>query len=310
MSSPEICIQSTGDNSRFRSSSLPLSSSSSHLLFTAFLICLDSSGVISDGEGAGGGAVGVDGLAIGVDGWGDDDGAGCTFMAAKTARTRLRRRRRLAPERVAALLDEGRRQVIRISCCPEECLTLTHALRLLITQRSYKARKSAAVVAATAAVAVAADGVGGKLMHAQSHTTLAQLGTAFKTGLTGKSQQITPSGLADQPSTPLLGEAGVGLGQLSPSLPGWSAFRPTRGGGGGQGLGEAGLAGSVFMVAVDSSSAPTPEAGVGRWKQGCCQGKTTPPKRRGLLITMVCSELITRVSNELITRASSELKQG
>jgi hypothetical protein len=66
------------------------------------------------------------------------------------------------------LSDEKRRQVITISCCPEECLKLTHAQRLLITLHSYKARKSAVVVAASAsavaaAVAVAADGIGGKL---------------------------------------------------------------------------------------------------------------------------------------------------
>jgi hypothetical protein len=74
---------------------------------------------------------------------GDDDGASYTFVAAKAARSRLQRR--LALERAAALSDEGRRQVIIISCCSEECLTLIHTQRLLITQCSYKARKSAVV---------------------------------------------------------------------------------------------------------------------------------------------------------------------
>ncbi len=64
-------------------------------------------GVINDIEGAGGGAGGVDGLATGVDGWGDDDGASCTFVAAKAARSCLRQRRHLAPERAAALSNEG-----------------------------------------------------------------------------------------------------------------------------------------------------------------------------------------------------------
>ncbi len=80
----------------------------------------------------------------------------------------LELRQRLVPERASALSDEKRRQVIIISCCPEEYLTLTHARRPLITLRSYINRKSAVVVEATAsavaaAMAVAADGVGGKL---------------------------------------------------------------------------------------------------------------------------------------------------
>jgi hypothetical protein len=49
-------IQSTGESSRFRPSSSTLSNSSSHLLFTAFLVCLADGGVVSDGEGADGGA--------------------------------------------------------------------------------------------------------------------------------------------------------------------------------------------------------------------------------------------------------------
>jgi hypothetical protein len=78
-------IQITGESSRFRPSSSPLSNSSSHLLFTAFLVRLAGGGVVSDGEGADRGAGGVDGLATGVDGWGDDNVANCTFVAAKGA---------------------------------------------------------------------------------------------------------------------------------------------------------------------------------------------------------------------------------
>jgi hypothetical protein len=67
---------------------------------------------------------------------------------------------------------------------------------------------------------------------------LAQLGAALETGLADKCRlQLVPSELADPPSTPLLGEAGGGLGQLYPSLPGQSAIRPTRGGDRGPRLG-------------------------------------------------------------------------
>jgi hypothetical protein len=81
-------------------------------------------------------------------------------------------------------------------------------------------------------------------MHAQSRKMLAQLGTALETWLAGMCQQLTPSGLADLPSIPLLVEAGrqgrIGLAVSPPSLPGQSTIRPTRAGGRGPGLGAGG----------------------------------------------------------------------
>jgi hypothetical protein len=79
-------------------------------------------------------------------------------------------------------------------------------------------------------------------MHARSCTTLAQLGAILETGLAGKCQQLTPSGLADLPSTPLLreeGRRGRGEGWVSclPACRGGSPSDPQEGEAGGWGCG-------------------------------------------------------------------------
>jgi hypothetical protein len=78
---------------------------------------------------------GMSGLATGVCGRKDGGGSCCKPEAAEVEGLRLRRqlRQHLGTGTAVTVVDEGRRQAMLISCCPEECLTLTHAHRPLFT---------------------------------------------------------------------------------------------------------------------------------------------------------------------------------